>query len=355
MISYITGDIFKADTEALVNTVNCVGVMGRGIALQFKKAFPENFAAYSRACEQKQVLPGKMFVYYTGGLLPPYYIINFPTKRHWREKSRLEDIESGLNDLVNVIRQKGIRSIAVPPLGSGLGGLNWSVVKSCIERALAPLEDVSVVVYEPAGAPAADKMIHSRDIPSMTPGRAVVVGLMNRYLWGLLDPFVTLLEMHKLLYFMQNSGENLHLRFKAANYGPYAENLSHLLSVMEGHMIMGYGDGGDSPYKRLELVPGIMEKARNCLEGKTETRLRFERVTDLVTGFESSFGLELLATVHWVCTRGSRQESVIPQNMDQIVQYVYSWAPRKEQFTPRQIALAYDVLVQKGWFPAIGQ
>lgn len=160
MISYTSGDILKADAEALVNTVNCVGVMGRGIALQFKNAFPENFGVYARACQKKEVLPGKMFVYRTGTLTTPYFIINFPTKRHWRGKSRLEDIDSGLQDLVDVIRHYGIRSIAIPPLGSGLGGLDWSVVRSRIEAALAPLADVSIIIYEPNGAPEADKMVH---------------------------------------------------------------------------------------------------------------------------------------------------------------------------------------------------
>ena len=128
MISYTSGDILKANAEALVNTVNCVGVMGRGIALQFKNAFPENFAAYAKACQKKEVIPGKMFVYRTGTLITPYFIINFPTKRHWRGKSLLEDIETGLLDLAGVIRHYGIRSIAIPPLGSGLGGLDDALV-----------------------------------------------------------------------------------------------------------------------------------------------------------------------------------------------------------------------------------
>lgn len=351
MITYISGDILKADAEALVNTVNCVGVMGRGIALQFKNAFPENFAAYAKACQEKKVLPGKMFVYRTGTLMTPYFIINFPTKRHWRGKSRLEDIESGLQDLVAVIRQHDIRSIAIPPLGSGLGGLDWSDVRTRIEAALSSLSDVAIIVYEPKGAPEADKMVHRRDVPSMTPGRAVVVSLMERYLRGLLDPFVTLLEVHKLLYFMQTSGEPLRLTYNPAHYGPYAVNLRHLLHAMEGYMISGYGDGGDSPQKRLELVPGAISEAQCVLENQPDTRQRFDRVVNLVTGFESPFGLELLATVHWVCTKGSRREKAVPHNMEELVQYIYQWDSCKRQFSPRQIALAHDVLFKKEWLP----
>lgn len=161
MITYKTGDIFREDVDAIVNTVNCVGVMGRGIALQFKKRFPENFKVYESACKHKEVVPGKMFVHETGSLIGPKYIINFPTKRHWREASRMEDIESGLQDLVTVIANLDIKSIALPPLGCGLGGLDWSNVKGCIESALSQLSEVNVIVFEPKGAPEAEKMVNT--------------------------------------------------------------------------------------------------------------------------------------------------------------------------------------------------
>lgn len=258
MIEYKSGDILSEDAEALVNTVNCVGVMGRGIALQFKKAFPENFKAYASACKREEVQPGRMFVFETGQLTNPRYIINFPTKRHWRGKSRMEDIEAGLKALVDTVHRYNIRSIAIPPLGSGLGGLDWSDVRSHIETALQPLTDVRVIVYEPAGAPATEKMVHNRNVPSMTAGRAALVELMSRYLGGLLDPFVTLLEVHKLMYFMQEAGEPLRLTYRKAPYGPYAENLRHVLHAIEGHFVSGYADGGDEPDKQLTLIPGAI-------------------------------------------------------------------------------------------------
>lgn len=147
MIKYRSGDILKSETEALVNTVNCVGVMGKGLALQFKNAFPENFKAYVTACKRKEVRPGHMFIFETRCFEPPHYIINFPTKRHWRDKSHIEDIESGLADLVKVIRNKGIRSITIPPLGCGLGGLDWwTEVQPCIKTALLPLNNVLVII-----------------------------------------------------------------------------------------------------------------------------------------------------------------------------------------------------------------
>jgi O-acetyl-ADP-ribose deacetylase (regulator of RNase III) len=343
MIQYTSGNILHADVEALVNTVNCVGIMGRGIALQFKNAYPENFAAYARACKAEEVQPGRMFVYDTGALTNPRYIINFPTKRHWKGKSRMEDIESGLEDLERVIRHKGIRSIAIPPLGAGLGGLDWGDVRPRIEQAMSALNDVDVLVFEPNGAPESDKMVHKREAPKMTVGRAALVELVSRYLKGLLDPTVSLLEVHKLMYFMQEAGQPLKLKFAKAHYGPYAENLRHVMSAIEGHFLVGYADGGDDPAKILALVPGAEVEAARFLSEEAETRRRFDRVAELVEGFESPYGLELLSTVHWLA------KDVPTASVDDIEQSVYAWNDRKRQFTPRQIRLAAEVLSKKGW------
>lgn len=208
MISYVKGDILEAHTEALVNTVNSVGVMGRGVALQFKRAFPGNFKAYETACKRGEVQPGRMFVYETGELSPSY-IINFPTKVHWRGKSRVEYIESGLEALVEEIKERNIRSIAIPPLGSGLGGLEWAEVRPLIERAIAEIPDLDALVYEPVGAPARTRARTASERPQMTAGRAALAALMARYLAGLLDPAINLLEVHKLMYFLQAAGEPL--------------------------------------------------------------------------------------------------------------------------------------------------
>ncbi|MHB8788316.1 MAG: type II toxin-antitoxin system antitoxin DNA ADP-ribosyl glycohydrolase DarG [Desulfobulbaceae bacterium] len=343
MIEYKHGDILKENAEALVNTVNCVGVMGRGIALQFKNAFPDNFKNYAAACKNDEVQPGRMLVFATRKLHNPRFIINFPTKRHWRGKSRMEDIESGLKDLVEVITRHNIRSIAIPPLGSGLGGLDWTEVKKRIETSLQSLADVRVIIFEPKGAPVTEKMAHSREVPNMTAGRAALVELIHRYLGGMLDPFVSLLEVHKLMYFMQEAGEPLRLKYQQAPYGPYAENLRHVLHAIEGHLVSGYADGGDVPDKQLKLVPGAVEDAASFLQQHQETRSRFDKVADLVEGFESSFGLELLSTVHWVINK----EPV--KTVEDVVNNTYAWNPRKRQFTPRQIRLALDVLSRKGW------
>jgi O-acetyl-ADP-ribose deacetylase (regulator of RNase III) len=343
MIQFTRGDLLAAQAEAIVNTVNCVGVMGRGIALQMKNAFPENFRAYAAACRRGEVEPGKMLIVETGELGNPRYIINFPTKRHWRGRSRLSDIEAGLVALVADVRRLGIRSLALPPLGCGLGGLAWDDVRPLIERAFSDLPDVQVTMFEPSGAPDPAVMKKASAPPKMTPGRAAVVELMHRYLAGLMEPFVTLLEVHKLAYFLQESGEPLRLRYAKAPYGPFAENLSHVLKQIEGHLISGYADGGDRPDKRLELVPGAIAEAAQYLRSHEDTRSRFDRVAALVDGFETPFGLELLSTVHWVATReGATQvEALAPA--------IYAWGERKRRFLPDQIALAHERLLDQGW------
>ncbi len=343
MIRFTQGDLLVAEAEALVNTVNCVGVMGRGIALQFKKTFPRNFKAYAAACKRGEVVPGRMFVFDRRQLTGPRYIINFPTKRHWRGKSRIEDLEAGLAALADEVKNLNIHSIAIPPLGSGLGGLDWAEVRPLIEQTVAPLQGVDVLIFEPGGGPSDARPNRSRDVPQMTPGRAALVGLMDRYLAALMDPEITLLEVHKLMYFLQEAGEPLRLGYVKGHYGPYAENLRHVLNDVEGHLVSGYADGGDAPGKQLNLVPGAVRDARTFLDAHTETHERFDRVVRLVEGFETPFGLELLSTVHWVATREQAHDS------DSIARTVYAWGRRKRQFTHGQLELAADRLREEEW------
>jgi O-acetyl-ADP-ribose deacetylase (regulator of RNase III) len=343
MIQLCQGDILSADAEALVNTVNCVGIMGRGIALQFRNAFPENYAVYKTLCDKKQLHPGKMLVFDLNRLENPRFIINFPTKRHWKGNSRIEDIQSGLKALVEEVKTRGIRSIAVPPLGCGLGGLNWREVRPLIEDAFKELPSVRTLIYEPAGAPPAKEMVRQKASPKLTVARAALIGLMRRYLAAVMDPFVSLLEIHKLMYFMQEAGEPLKLKVSKGRYGPYAENLRHVLIQLEGHYISGYGDAEDNPDKQIELKPGAADKAEELLSGSVQTRERFERVANLIEGFETPFGMELLSTVHWV----ARKESA--QGPDEAIKKTYAWNSRKRMFTEEQIRIAWRVLHEKHW------
>lgn len=345
MLKFTTGDILQADAEALVNTVNCVGIMGRGVALQFKKRFPDNFKAYAAACKRGEVQPGRMFVHEMGSDTAPRYIVNFPTKRHWRGNSRIEDIEAGLDALRAFLRENRIKSVALPPLGSGLGRLDWQQVRTRIERTLGPVSDTQITVYEPNPA-MAERPQKTTKPPTMTAGRAALVGLVRRYLSGLLDPFVTLLEVHKLMYFLQVAGEPLRLKFTQGLYGPYAENLRHVLRRVEGYYLTGFTDDGDSPSKDLQLVPGAVEDARKALKTMPATLERIQRVSDLVDGFETPFGLELLSTVLWIA---QQKRTLTPA---EIIAGVYAWNDRKLQFTERQIRLALRVLDEKGWLTA---
>lgn len=346
MLELRHGDILKIDAEAVVNTVNCVGIMGRGIALQFRKEFPENYEEYRKICDRGELKPGKMFVYDLHRLVYPRFVVNFPTKRHWKEQSRIEYIETGLKALVGEVQRLGIRSIAIPPLGCGLGGLNWNIVRPMIEKSFSGLTDVQVFLFEPAGAPPAPEMTKEKKVPHMTTGRAALLGLMHRYLGAVMDPYVSLLEIHKLMYFMQESGEGLQLRFQKGLYGPYAENLRHVLSLIEGYFITGYGDAADQPDKQIEFLDNAAEKAETFLTNHPATHSRFDHVGELIKGFETPYGMELLATVHWVANHDHAKSS------DEAVAMTYAWNDRKRMFQESHIRTAWDVLQRKGWLMA---
>ena len=347
MIEITTGDILKADAETLVNTVNCVGVMGRGIALQFKKKFEENFKAYKKACGKGELRLGTVMVHDRGTFLNPRYIINFPTKDHWRGKSKIEDIESGLVALVEEVKRHNIESIAIPPLGCGLGGLDWPEVRSRIEAAFAIVPDVHVMLFEPTGAPTAKSMAKPKKEPSMTVGRAAMISLMRQYLAAVMDPFVTLLEVHKLMYFLVAYGEPIpRLNFAKGPYGPYSENLRHVLNATEGFFTSGFGDGEDAPDKSIELLGKGIEKAERYLESHLDTKARFEMVAELIAGFETPYGMELLATVHWIADHEGAKDAA------EAVESVHRWSDRKKNLFPcSHIELAWKVLGTNNLLP----
>ncbi len=342
MIEFKSGNLLQADVEALVNTVNTAGVMGKGIALQFKQAFPENFAAYEKAAKRGEIVPGKMFVHKTGQFNHPRYIINFPTKRHWRGKARLEDVEAGLQDLVRIIREYDIRSIAIPPLGCGFGGLDWDDVRPLILAALENLPEVRAWVYPPTGVPAAEKMPIATSRPKLTLGRAALIELIDQY--ALPGYRVTQLEIQKLAYFLQVAGEPLRLNYVKQQYGPYAENLHFVLQHLEGHYLRGYGarSGGSNLY----LLPGAKEEADAFLSEHPETQARLARVARLIQGFETPYGMELLATVHWL----SQEDPAVKNDYQATARGFENWSQRKrEHFRPEHIQTAWERLRQQQW------
>jgi len=347
MIELRHGNLLEADVEALVNTVNTEGIMGKGVALQFKKAFPEMFEEYRKACKAGEVSIGKMHVYHRESLIWPRYIINFPTKKQWQLSTRIEYIKKGLDALAEEIVKLKIRSLAIPPLGCGLGGLNWDDVYPLIEETFKQFTDVCFLVYPPQDAPGADKMINRTKRPEMNTLRANVLHVLNQY--NVLGYTLTLLEVHKLLYFLQEAGEPLRLRFQRDVYGPYADNLRHVLHLFEGHFIKGFADGENKPGTNIFLLTDAIEEADRIIsdnrDSQAESNERLKKVVDLIEGFESPYGMELLATVHWV---SSNDDSV--KDEESAIEAVHGWNERKRRMMKKEhIRIAWRRLQSHGW------
>ncbi|MDX2065646.1 MAG: macro domain-containing protein [Fimbriimonadaceae bacterium] len=343
MIHEESGNLLRAEVEALVNTVNTVGVMGKGVALQFKQAFPENFRTYAKACKSGEVRIGRMFVTRTGSFMPRL-IINFPTKTHWQGNSKLEHIETGLADLVRVVRDERIRSIAIPALGCGLGGLRWEDVFPLIQTAFATMPDVEVHVYPPGQVIAPEDEVVNTPKPAMTAWRAALIRIVDAY--RVLGGDATHLEAQKLIYFLVHAGEPLKTNFSKHAFGPYDANIRYALQSMNGHYVYGFGDG--SKFEPVRLKDGALDEANRFLRQGSDPSAdaRIERVIDLIDGFETPYGLELLATVHWVVT----QEGAA--TLDQIIERVSEWNDRKQRIMePRHLKIAYAQLRDRGWLP----
>lgn len=349
MITDARGNLLDDPADALVNTVNTVGVMGKGIALQFKRRFPAMFKEYERAAKRGELHLGSMHVWRTGTLEPPYYVINFPTKGHWRSRSKVADIQAGLDDLRSVLAELQVTSVAVPPLGCGHGGLRWDQVEPMIGSALGDLPGIEVRVYPPEGAPPASEMVDNTTRPSMSHGKATLLVLLDRYLSQAFE--VTQLEIQKLLYFLQEAGEGMNLAFVKDRYGPYADDARKSLRSMEGHFIRGFGDGSSPVLTAdpIDLMPGAVKEASTELAATPETLERIGRVLDLTQGFASPYGLELLSTVHWIATR---IDPAAAHDPEVAASHVADWNHRKARlFTQDHVASACQHLVAKGWLP----
>lgn len=341
------GNLLEARAEALVNTVNTVGVMGKGIALQFKRVFPENFKAYEAACKSGDVQVGRMFVVTNAALDGPDWIINFPTKQHWKGNSRIEWIEAGLEDLVDTIRKLGIRSIAVPPLGAGNGGLDWRTVHELITEKLGSLPNVEVQLFPPSGA-------HRELVGTkvrMTWGRATLIRLIESYAASraITEPWsgsegASALEIQKLMYFASLVAPSLKLRFNQGKYGPYSEQVRHLVQDMEGTFLRGYGDGA-SPVLNLDPIGPTQAGSEQAerLDAKKSygiTRDIIDPTMQLLEGFEGPYELELLASVHWVRTHQNG-----PDDPDSVTADVRKWSERKGRlFTKDHVTRAMERL-----------
>jgi O-acetyl-ADP-ribose deacetylase (regulator of RNase III) len=346
MIEHVTGNLLEADAEALVNTVNMVGVMGKGIALQFRQAYPDNYNFYRKACEHKEVRLGKMLIFDRHLLTNPRYIINFPTKDHWRGNTKIEAVKSGLDDLIEVVKARGIRSIAIPPLGCGNGGLDWKKVRPLIEKAFIAVPDVKVLLYAPVGAPEAGKMRTATKRPNMTAGRAALLSILERY--ALPGYRLSLLEVQKLAYFLQVAGEPLKLTFDKQKYGPYSETIQHVLQRMDGHFIRGYGDRSNkAETAAIQIQTDAAIESAAFLRHESQTLPRIERVAKLIEGFEYPYGLELLATVHWVV----QNEGAAKEDVNAAIDGVHAWSElKRKKFKAEDIQIAWQRLREQNWF-----
>lgn len=331
------GDIFKADTEAVVNTVNCVGIMGKGIALQFREKYPSNYQSYKNACEAGQVNIGKMFVT-KNGLLRPNYIINFPTKKHWRGKSQIEYIEKGLDDLKSVLKAYNIKSVAIPPLGAGNGGLNWYIVKHLIITKLDNL-DIDILVFEPSIRFNAIQHASKVDLNDF---RATFIKCVSVYN-SALDRMYELgnIEAQKLVYFigLVLDRSDIINRYVKHIYGPYFPQLNNALHALSGTYLCGIGDG--QKQNHIDVMPGVIEEVDKYIISRPHLSNAVEKIKRIIYGYETSFGMELLGTVHWVCTH----EDV--QSEQDVVRHVHSWNERKKTImSPENIIRAYNHLKQ---------
>ncbi len=354
MIRYFQGNLLTAQAEALVNTVNEKGVMGKDVALMFKEAFPESAKIYEEAALRGEVKVGKVLVTDCGGLSGPRWIIHFPTKKHWRNPSKLEWVREGLQDLVWVIRELRIRSIALPPLGIGNGQLDWNLVRREIERSLSVLVDVDVLVFEPTSAYM--NVPKQSGVESLTPARTLIAELVRRY--SILELDCTNLEVQKLAWFLQRAvlamrlEDPLRLEFTANKYGPYADRLRHLLNSLDGsylHAEKRMADAG--PFEPIWFEDAKREEVASYLRSPSAAEYvpALEKATAVIDGYESPLGLELLATVDWILHKRHPQPTVAA-----IKSELQRWPGRADAgqrklrlFDDRLVGLALDRLVDE--------
>ena len=342
-MKFIKGNLLTSPTQALVNTVNTVGVMGKGIALQFKERFPQNFKIYQAAFKKGELQIGKMLVVKESNLEGEKTIINFPTKAEWFKKSKYEYIEQGLKDLVRVVNEYQIKSISIPPLGCGNGGLSWDKVKNLISEGLKELKDVDIIIYEPNAEvkEILQKEEAVKDI-QLTPGRAMVLYALFKY--ERYGEVATVFAANKLAYFLQESGENLRLKFEQYSYGPYAQAMDKVLYALNGKYLKGMEQMNAKPFEPLYLNYERYQEVETFVnhELTSEQKQRLDDLFKVIDGFESTLSLEILSSTHFIL-KGNR--SLSPSDLIQKVQWN---ARKKDLITPEHISIAYDHLQEYG-------
>src|SRR5690606_32352733 len=340
MIKVYEGDMMRSGAEALVNTVNTVGVMGKGIALQFKEAFPSNNKVYIDACKNKELTPGKLLAVWDENLeLGRKLIINFPTKVHWRNPSKYEYIEKGLVALRDLIQNENLKSIAIPPLGSGNGGLDWNIVKPMIVEALSDL-NTEIMIYEPNAAIKAilQKQEVKKDV-KLTPARASL--LYALFAFESMGEYSSLFAANKLAYFLQKKGQKLNLDFKPYVYGPYAIGVEKVLYHLNGTYLKGMEQGNVKPFEPLQLNYEKWNDIKKYIENDLpyEDKNRLNSLIEFISGFTSELSLEILATVDFIISQNNQY------SLDDVMSAIGSWNIRKRDLFKRELVeISYNYL-----------
>ncbi len=332
MITYIKGNLLESDAQALVNTVNTVGIMGKGIALQFKEKYPDNFRNYKKACDDKSFSIGMVLVTPFSDLLGnSRFIINFPTKTTWRKPSEYEYIESGLNALKKEIVSRQISSIAIPPLGTNNGGLEWNRVKTMIITTLSDL-DCDIRIYEPSDI-IVERM--KTEKVKMTPTRAMILDVICDMVSQ--GEFASEFAAEKIAYFLQKFGASniLKLKYNKAPYGPYSGKIRYILHSLNGSYVMGMGSLNNKPFDDIWITKDASIVSRDFLEkNENKSYLQIcERTKSFLSGFYSDFSLELLASVDYILsnmlddTECTKEDELIRMVQEQIG----LWNSRKQR------------------------
>ncbi len=327
MINYLKGNILESKAQALVNTVNTMGIMGKGIALQFKKAFPNNFRQYSEACKNNKMVIGKLLVTKDSNLNSgEKIIINFPTKQDWRKPSEYSYIEAGLDDLIKIIKEYNLKCVAIHPLSSGNGGLEWERVKKIIEKKLSHL-DIEILVFEPTS-----QIIEQlkKERVKLTDARALLLYVLYDLVKN--GEYVSEFSSEKVCYFLQRFGAEKYfkLEFKQNFYGPYSGKVRYILNVLNGSYIIGYSDMSKKPFEPITLVADEYESVNDYIESKKELQSIAEKTITFLNGFYSDFALELLSSVDYISNKQKSFDNQV------ITERLNEWSKRKRSMFSSQ-------------------
>lgn len=316
-----------------MNTVNTLGVMGKGIALQFKKAYPNNFKAYKDVCDKGEVEVGKMFVQLDSNLeTGEKIIVNFPTKKNWRKPSEYIYVEQGLDNLIHIVEQYDIKSIAIPPLGAGNGGLQWEQVRKIIEKKLSQLP-IEIIIYEPNNK-IVDQLKKERI--KLTKARALLLYVLFDLVKN--GEYVSEFSSEKVCYFLQKFGAQSHfkLKFEPQFYGPYSGKVRYVLNALNGSYLMGYSDMNKKPFEPLTLIGNSHESVVTTISKDEELTAIANKTTQFLTGFYSDFSLELLSSLDFLSDQNNTLDKAI------LSQKLQGWSNRKRTLfsNPRYLEIA---------------